>query len=67
MKKGKLLYDAVIKSIDTLMPEEMRADTRNAIESCKDEISGMKDSCEAGFKLLQCFHPKNPRFIQLLN
>lgn len=67
MKKGKLLYDAVMRSIDTLMPEEMRDVTRNAIESCKGAVVGLKDSCEAGFTLLKCFHPLNPNFIQLLN
>lgn len=36
MKKNKLNYDATIKQIDMVMPEDMREPYKNALNSCKD-------------------------------
>lgn len=63
MKKGKLLYESVMKSIDTMMPDELRDDTRNAVEACKTVSVGIKDTCEASFILLKCIYKENPNFF----
>lgn len=63
MKKGKILYDAVIKSIDTMLPDELRDDTRRAVEVCKDAAVGIKDNCEASYTLLKCVFRENPNFF----
>ena len=62
-KKGKFQYDAVIKSIDTMMPDELRVDSRRAAEACKDSIVGIKDNCEAGSVLLKCMLKEYPNFF----
>jgi len=63
MKKGKLMYDAVVKSIDTMMPDELRVDTKRALETCKGVAVGIKDNCEAAFVLLKCLYKENPDFF----
>lgn len=62
MKKGKLLYEPVMKSIDTMMPDELREDTKSAIEACKTVSVGIKDVCDAAFTLLKCIYKENPNF-----
>lgn len=63
MKKGKIQYDAVMKSIDTMMPEELRDDTKRAIEVCKGVSVGIKDHCESSFTLMKCIFKENPNFF----
>lgn len=63
MKKGKMLYDGVMKSIDTMLPDELRDDTRRAVEVCKDAAVGIKDHCEASYTLLKCVFKENPNFF----
>nr|QGW50684.1 odorant-binding protein 20 [Propsilocerus akamusi] len=63
MKKGKLMYDAVMKSIDTMLPDELKDDTKRAIEMCKDSSVGIKDNCDAAFTLLKCILKENPSFF----
>lgn len=36
MKKSKILYDSLIKQVDTLMPDEMKEPTKKAFGLCKD-------------------------------
>lgn len=62
MKKGKLMYDAVMKSIDTMLPDELRDDTKRAVELCKDASVGIKDHCESAFTMLKCLYKENPNF-----
>jgi hypothetical protein len=63
MRKGKIQYDAVMKSIETMMPEELREDTKNAIEVCKGVSVGIKDHCESSFTLMKCIFKENPTFF----
>lgn len=63
MKKGKILYDAVMKSIDTMLPDELREDTKRAVEVCKDAAVGIKDHCESSATLLRCIFKENPKFF----
>ena len=63
MKKGKIQYDAVMKSIETMMPEELRDDTRRAVEVCKTAAVGIKDHCEASFNMMKCIFKENPNFF----
>lgn len=63
MKKGKILYESVMKSIDTMMPEELIDDTRRAVEVCKDVSVGIKDHCESAYTLLKCIYKENPNFF----
>jgi hypothetical protein len=63
MKKGKIQYDAVMKSIDTMLPDELQDDTRRALEVCKTTAVGIKDNCEASFRLMKCIFKENPKFF----
>lgn len=63
MKKGKLQYDAIIKSVDTMLPDELRDDTKTALEACKTVSVGIKDVCEASYTLLKCIFKENPNFF----
>jgi PBP/GOBP family len=63
MKKGKIQYDSVMKSIDTMMPEELQDDTKRAIEVCKGVSVGIKDYCESSFTMMKCIFKENPNFF----
>jgi PBP/GOBP family len=63
MKKGKIQYDATMKSIDTMMPDELRDDTKRALEACKDVSIGIKDHCESSFTMIKCIFKENPNFF----
>lgn len=62
MKKGKVNLESVHRNIDALMPEEMREDTKRAVDICKDIAKGIKDYCEISFLLLKCLYKENPKF-----
>lgn len=49
MKKTKLNYDAAIKQIDMMMPDDMKEPNKKALTMCKDSINGVKDPCEVEF------------------
>lgn len=63
MKKGKIMYEAVVKSIETMMPDEIKDDSRRAFEACKTVSVGIKDHCDAAFTLLKCLFKENPNFF----
>ncbi|XP_070495849.1 general odorant-binding protein 72-like, partial [Chironomus tepperi] len=63
VKKGKMNVDSVIKNIDTLMPDELREDTKRAVSVCKDFGAGNKDYCDAAYTILKCFFKENPNFF----
>lgn len=54
MKRAKVTMDGFLKQVDSLMPEEMRADTKAIFLACKDAPAGIKDQCEAGYTLYTC-------------
>lgn len=62
VKKGKMNVDSVLKNIDTLMPDELRDDTKRAVNVCKDHGGGIKDYCQAAYNILKCFFKENPNF-----
>lgn len=62
-KKGKLLYDAGLKQINTMLPENMRADYVAALDACREAGKGLKDNCDAAYEMIQCFMQNNPVFI----
>lgn len=63
MKRGKLNYASTMKAIDTMLPDELKDSTRNAVEICKDSAKGIKDNCEAASVLLQCIFKQDPKFF----
>lgn len=63
IKKGKIQYEAVMKSIDTMMPDELRDETKRAVESCKTAAVGIKDPCEASYTILGCMWREYPEFF----
>jgi hypothetical protein len=63
MKKGKMQYEAVMKSIDTMMPDELRDGTKKAVEACKTVAAGIKDPCEASFTVVKCIFKEYPGFF----
>ncbi|XP_052861288.1 general odorant-binding protein 72-like [Anopheles cruzii] len=63
MKKGKLNYDASMKQIDTIMPDELAEPMRNALDVCRNVADGIKNNCDAAYAMLQCLSKNNPKFI----
>lgn len=63
MKKTKVNYEAAMKQIDIMMPDEMKEPNKNALTACKDTTAGMKDPCEAGYTMIQCIVKVNPDFV----
>lgn len=57
-----MLYDSVIKSVETMMPDELYEDTKRAVETCKTSPVGIKDPCEASYTLMKCMFKENPKF-----
>uniref|UniRef100_A0A182SD68 Uncharacterized protein n=1 Tax=Anopheles maculatus TaxID=74869 RepID=A0A182SD68_9DIPT len=63
MKKGKLNYDASVKQIDTIMPDELAGPMRAALDICRNVADGIKNNCDAAYAMLQCLSKNNPKFI----
>lgn len=63
MKKNKLNYDATIKQIDTMMPDETKDDYRKALQNCKESGVGIKDACDAAYAILTCMFKENPKML----
>ncbi|XP_053664662.1 general odorant-binding protein 72-like [Anopheles marshallii] len=63
MKKGKLNYDASVKQIDTIMPDELAGPMRAALDICRNAADGIKNNCDAAYAMLQCLSKNNPKFI----
>lgn len=62
MKKNKVNYDAAMKQFDTMLPDDMKDDYKNALTACKDAAAGEKNACEAAYKFILCFQKNNPQF-----
>lgn len=62
MKKNKLNYDAILKSIDVMLPDDWKDDYKRSLEICKDAIGGEKNACDAAVKFVSCFQKNNPKF-----
>lgn len=61
-KKGKPQIDKAIKSIETMMPAEMKDDFINGVMQCKD-IPLTKDACENAYLGAKCAMDHNPQFF----
>lgn len=60
MKKNKVNYDSAMKQFDTMLPDDIKDDYKNALTTCKDATGGEKNACEAAYKFILCFHKNNP-------
>jgi PBP/GOBP family len=63
IKKGKILYEATLKQIDMLVPNDYKPAFKQGANACKDSAVGIKDNCEAAYTLLKCFVANNPKFV----
>lgn len=54
MKKGKLQFDGAMRSMQTMLPDELKDDQINALTACKTAAAGIKDNCEASYATLKC-------------
>ncbi|XP_058463907.1 general odorant-binding protein 72-like [Malaya genurostris] len=63
IRKGKLNYDATIKQIETIMPDELAEPMRVALDICRDSGDGIKNHCDASYSIMQCISKNNPKFI----
>lgn len=63
MKKNKINYDATLKQIDMLMPDEMKDDYRRALLNCKESGVGIKDACDAAYAILSCMFKEFPAML----
>ncbi|XP_053689183.1 general odorant-binding protein 72-like [Sabethes cyaneus] len=63
IRKGKLNYDATMKQIDTIMPDEFAEPMRNALNACRNSGDGIKNNCDAAYEIAQCISKNNPKFV----
>lgn len=63
MKKNKLNYDATLKQIDMLMPDEMKDVYRTALQVCKESGAGIKDACDAAYAIFKCMYKEYPEML----
>lgn len=63
IKKGKLQYAASLKSIETLLPDDLKPPFRHALEMCRNAADGIEDYCEAAYALTKCNYKNNPKFM----
>nr|AGI04325.1 obp55 [Aedes albopictus] len=63
VKKGKLNYDAAMKQIDTIMPDELAEPMRVALNACRTASDGIKNNCDASYAIAQCVATNNPKFV----
>lgn len=61
MTDGKLNYEDTMEGIENYFPHELKEDTRNAFENCKD-VDHM-DSCETAYLLTQCLLKEHPKLF----
>lgn len=52
-----------MKQMDTLLPDSIKDDYKNALTKCKDAANGEKNPCEVAYKVAVCNHANNPSFV----
>lgn len=62
MRKSKINYDGAMSQFDSMLPEHLKDDYKNALTKCKDSTGGEKNACEAAYKFVNCFADNNPQF-----
>nr|AFG73000.1 odorant-binding protein 2 [Cnaphalocrocis medinalis] len=60
MKNGKPNYEAAIKQVDLLLPEEIKQPAKEALAACKKVPDAHKDPCDAAFHVTKCIYNHNP-------
>ncbi|XP_026330787.1 general odorant-binding protein 72-like [Hyposmocoma kahamanoa] len=63
MKNGKLSYEAAMKQIDLLLPDEIKEPAKKALTACKKVPDSYKDICEASFHTTKCIYNENPEIF----
>nr|QIJ45748.1 odorant binding protein [Glyphodes pyloalis] len=60
MKNGKPNYEAAIKQVDLLLPEDIKQPAKEALAACKKVPDDYKDPCDAAFHVTKCIYNHNP-------
>ncbi|XP_053951184.1 general odorant-binding protein 19a-like [Anastrepha ludens] len=63
MKKGKFLYEASLKQVDLILPDNYKDDYRAGLMKCKDASVGIKNNCESAYTILKCLRGEITKFI----
>ncbi|XP_013113154.2 general odorant-binding protein 19a isoform X4 [Stomoxys calcitrans] len=63
MKKGKFLYEASLKQVDILMPDDYKDEYKAGLAACKDAAVGVKNNCEAAGTIFTCLRGQITRFV----
>ncbi|XP_060804028.1 general odorant-binding protein 19a-like [Amyelois transitella] len=61
IKNNKLNYDAIIKQIDMMFPQELKEPIKAAATNCKDVGKNYKDVCEAAYWMAKCMYDFDPK------
>uniref|UniRef100_A0A3G2YUY2 OBP11 n=1 Tax=Corythucha ciliata TaxID=369451 RepID=A0A3G2YUY2_CORCT len=60
IKNGKLNYEAAMKQMDIMLPNEIKEPAKAALTSCRKVPDGYSDICEAAFHTTKCIYNENP-------
>ncbi|XP_055535293.1 general odorant-binding protein lush isoform X2 [Wyeomyia smithii] len=59
-KKGEISYSKTVAQIDAMLPTELKAPAKEALNACKNEQSSYKDPCDRVFFSVKCAAEFNP-------
>ncbi|KAM3962052.1 general odorant-binding protein 72-like [Aphomia sociella] len=60
VKNNKLNYEAVLKQVDMMFPQELKEPVRASVVHCKDISKKYKDICEASYWTAKCMYDYDP-------
>ncbi|CAG9788063.1 unnamed protein product [Diatraea saccharalis] len=63
IKNGKPNYEATVKQIDLLLPDDIKEAAKEALTACKKVPDAYKDGCDAAFHITQCIYNYNPEIF----
>nr|AGI37366.1 general odorant-binding protein 2 [Cnaphalocrocis medinalis] len=61
VKNNKLNYEASIKQVDMMYPNELKESVKKSIDKCKTVSDKYKDLCEASYWTAKCIYEDNPK------
>ncbi|XP_026330788.1 general odorant-binding protein 72-like [Hyposmocoma kahamanoa] len=61
VKNNKLNYDASLKQVDLMYPNEMKESAKRSIEICKDVATKYEDLCESSYWTSKCIYESDPK------
>nr|BAV56789.1 odorant binding protein 2 [Ostrinia furnacalis] len=61
VKNNKLNYEASIKQVDMMYPNDLKESVKKSIEKCKTVSDKYKDLCEASYWTAKCIYEDNPK------